>query len=153
MVEIRQATTGDVRQLLALVAEYWAFEGIAGFVPERVAAQLSRLLSSAELGAGWMAVEEGEAVGYLLAVQVFSLEYLGLTAEIDEFFVLASQRGRGVGAALLNTAEAEFGRRGYTQVSLQLSRTNPSALQFYRGLGYAQRADYGLLDKPLGLNA
>ncbi len=149
MVEIRQATITDVPQLLARVADYWAFEGIAGFEPGRVGAHLGRLLSCPELGAGWIAVAEGEVVGYLLAVQVFSLEYLGLTAEIDEFFVLASQRGRGVGAALLKTAEEEFVRRGYTQVSLQLSRTNSSAGYFYQGLGYVPRAGYELLDKRL----
>jgi GNAT superfamily N-acetyltransferase len=40
-------------------------------------------------------------------VYVFSLEHLGLMAEIDEFFVLSSQRGRGIGAELLKAAESE----------------------------------------------
>jgi GNAT superfamily N-acetyltransferase len=44
---------------------------------------------------------EGVAAGYLLAVYVFSLEHLGVTAEIDEFFVLQSRRRHGVGTEFL----------------------------------------------------
>ncbi len=57
----------------------------------------------------------------LLAVYVFSLEHLGITAEIDELFVLSSQGDRGIGAELLEVAESEFRRLGCTNVSLQLS--------------------------------
>ena len=149
MTRIRQATAGDVPALLPLVANYWGFEGIAGFEPQRVAAQLGRLLSEPSLGAGWIAVVEGVAVGYLLAVYVFSLEHLGLTAEIDEFFVLSSQRGHGVGAELLKTAEAEFARAGCTNISLQLSRGNDAARAFYHRHGYTGRSAYELLDKIL----
>src|ERR671910_330113 len=111
MARIQQATASDVPALLPLVAEYWRFEGLSGFDPQRVAAQLGRLLSEPRLGAGWIAVAEGVAAGYLLAVYVFSLEHLGLTAEIDEFYVLPSARSRRIGDELLKFAEAEFRRR------------------------------------------
>ena len=149
MTRIQQATASDVPALLPLVADYWSFEAIPGFEPQRVAAQLGRLLSQPGLGAGWVAVVEGVAVGYLLAVYVFSLEHLGLTAEIDEFFVSPSQRGHGVGAELLKTAESEFLRAGCTNVALQLSRDNDSARAFYHRHGYSERSAYELLDKRL----
>jgi GNAT superfamily N-acetyltransferase len=149
MTRIQQATASDVPALLPLVAEYWSFETIPGFEPQRVAAQLGRLLSAPGLGTGWIAVVEGAAVGYLLAVYVFSLEHLGVTAEIDEFFVLPSQRGHGVGAELLRCAEAEFVRAGCTNVALQLSRGNDAAREFYHRHGYTERSAYELLDKML----
>lgn len=149
MTQIRQATTNDVPVLLPLVEDYWNFEGIPGFESQRVAAQLARLLSEPRLGGGWIAFVGGVAVGYLLAVYVFSLEHLGLTAEIDEFFVLPQQRGHGVGLALLKTAECMFVRAGCTNVSLQLSRGNGSARTFYHNQGYTERSGYELLDKML----
>src|SRR5262245_7610872 len=149
MAHVQRATTSDVQALLTLMAQYWAFEAVPGFERQRVAAQLGRLLSEPGLGAGWIAVVEGVAVGYLLAVYVFSLEHLGLTAEIDEFFVSPSQRGRGVGAELLRCAEAEFWRAGCTSASLQLARDNDPARAFYHRRGYAERSRYELLDKML----
>ena len=149
MARIQRATTKDVATLLPLIAEYWNFEDIPGYEPERVTAQLTRLLSEPGLGAGWFAVSETVPVGYLLAVYVFSLEHLGLTAEIDEFFVVPTERGQGVGVGLLKAAEAEFVRVGCTNVSLQLSRKNNLARSFYHQNGYAERSGYELLDKML----
>jgi ribosomal protein S18 acetylase RimI-like enzyme len=149
MVQIWPAAASDVATLIPLVAEYWRFENISGFDPERVATQLTRLLSAPKLGAGWVASVDGVVAGYLLAVYVFSLEHLGLTAEIDEFFVLPTQRGQGAGAELLRIAEAEFVRAGCTNVSLQLSRSNDAARAFYRRHAYKERSGYELLDKML----
>ena len=146
---IRPATVSDVPRLLPLVAQYWSFEGISGFHKTRVAKQLGWLLSAPSLGTGWIAEADGVVVGYLLAVYVFSLEHLGLTAEIDELFVLPVRRGQGVGAQLLRAAEAEFARRGCTNAALQLSRANQAAREFYLRHAYRDRSGYELLDKNL----
>jgi len=149
MAEIRKATAADVPVLLPLVEAYWRFEDLEGFEPDRVAPQLTRFLSEPRQGAGGIAFAAGVRLGYLLAVYVFSLEHLGITAEIDEFFVLPSQRGQGIGAVLLDMAEQEFRRVGCTNVSLQLSRHNDSARTFYYRHEYVERSGYELLEKTL----
>jgi ribosomal protein S18 acetylase RimI-like enzyme len=148
--DIRLATTRDIPALLALVEQYWLFEDLAGFDGPGVSRELARALSTPGLASGWIALVKGQPVGYLLAVYVFSLEHLGLTAEIDEFFVLPSARGQGMGEELLRLAEAEFVRRGCTNVSLQLGHGNDRARTFYRAHGYGERAGFELLDKMLG---
>ena len=134
---------------MPLVAQYWSFEKISGFDPRIVTTQLRRLLSTPTLGAAWLATADDVVVGYLLAVYVFSLEHLGLTAEIDELFVGPEGRGQGAGAELLRAAEAEFVGAGCTNVSLQLGRQNEAAGAFYRRRGYRERSGYRLLDKRL----
>jgi ribosomal protein S18 acetylase RimI-like enzyme len=146
---IRPMAKGDIPALLRLVEEYWIFEDIAGFDAARVTKELERLLADPALGSGWVAWAGHDPAGYLLAVYVFSLEHLGLTAEIDEFFVLPSFRGREIGSELLGAAEAEFIRRNCTNVSLQLGHGNDSARAFYREHGYGERAGFELLDKML----
>ena len=149
MALVRKAETNDIATLLPLVADYWDFESIPGFDPASVAPQLERLLSTPSLGTGWIAFTDTIAVGYLLAVYVFSLEHMGITAEIDEFFVKPAGRDSGVGAELLRMAETEFIRVGCTNVSLQLSRENDSARRFYHRFGYAERSGFELLEKEL----
>ena len=148
--EIRPVAAQDVPALVGLVEQYWLFEDIPHFDGTRVGRELVRALGDPRLMSGWIARVNDEAVGYLLAVYVYSLEHLGLTAEIDEFFVLPSARSRGIGEGLLRLAEAEFVRRGCTNVALQLGRGNDRALVFYRAHGYEGRAGYDLLDKMLG---
>jgi GNAT superfamily N-acetyltransferase len=146
---VRRAAAGDIPALLALVEQYWAFEAITGFDSARVGTELKRLFADPPLGAGWFAEANGRPAGYLLAVYVFSLEHLGLTAEIDEFFVLPSCRGHGAGSQLLQAAEAEFARMKCTNVCLQLGCGNDAAREFYRRHGYSDRAGFELLDKTL----
>jgi GNAT superfamily N-acetyltransferase len=147
--EIRRATVRDTAMLLGLVEQYWRFEGIAGFDAARVAPQLQRLLADADLGCGWLAFHDDAPAGYLLAVYVFSLEHLGLTAEIDEFFVLPEFRSQGAGGRLLRAAETTFIAAGCTSVALQLARNNEPGRAFYRRHGYSARAGYELMDKAL----
>ena len=92
---------------------------------------------------------DGVTAGYLLAVQVFSLEHRGLTAEVDELFVGSGHRAAGLGRRLLQAAESEFAARGCTNVSLQLGRGNDAGRAFYLSQGYAPRAGFELLEKPL----
>jgi GNAT superfamily N-acetyltransferase len=147
---VRRANTGDTAALLALVAQYWEFERLPGFSPAAVRSPLERLLSSPALGAVWVATDSQQPFGYLILVYVFSLEHQGMTAEIDEFFVVPDHRASGVGSQLLREAEAESVRQGCTNISLQISTSNRRAKEFYARRGYSQRSGFQLLEKALG---
>lgn len=151
MPEIRVATNADVSALLELVKAYWTFEGIPGYDPALLAPQLRRVLDEPRLGCGWIALEGGMAAGYLVVLYVFSLEHLGPTAEIDEFFVRPECRGRGIGSGLLRRAETEVIRAGCTRMSLQLGRSNEHGRRFYSRHGFARREGFELLVKQLGI--
>jgi len=150
-MDIRAATIEDMPPLLELIRAYWEFEEIDGFEPERVGSLLHRLLREPRLGAIWVAESQSTLVGYLVAVYVLSLEYGGLMAEIDEFFVMPEARSHGVGARLLAAAEAALAAQACVRLQLQLGINNHGARGFYRRHGYAERAGYQLLDKPLAL--
>ena len=146
---IRVATAGDVTALLGLIREYWDFEHIDGFDAERLSPVLDELLARPGFGCTWIVEDGRDAVGYLVAVYVYSLEHAGLTAEIDEFYLQPAWRSAGTGRRLLGIAEEEFARAGCTNVSFQIGRTNSGARRFYERCGYAAREGYDLMDKTL----
>jgi ribosomal protein S18 acetylase RimI-like enzyme len=146
---IRPATTDDVASMIQLVGQYWRFEAIEGFDSSKIQALLKRVIAEPALGQAWLATVEGRSAGYLLAVFVFSLEYQGLTAEIDELFVSPDHRGQGLGGRLLDTAEESFRARGCTKVFLQVGRDNDEARAFYRSRGFRGRNGFALVDKNL----
>ena len=148
-VQIRAARPPDVPLLLPLIEQYWRFEHIDGFDPARITPVLTRVLSDMRLGRAWIAYDGDVAAGYLLGVFVFSLEYQGLTAIIDELFVLPDHRSLGLGRRLLEVAETQFRGQGCTSVSLELGRANVIARAFYASLGYEHRAGFELLNKNL----
>ena len=148
-MKIQPAGPTDVEVLLPMVEQYWRFEAIEGFDATRMRKLLTRVLEDEHLGRAWVATVYGEPAGYLLAVYVFSLEHQGVTAEIDEFFVLPPHRGLGLGHQMLAVAEAQFRVEGCTNVSLQLGRSNDAARKFYRSNGFEDRAGFDLVSKKL----
>lgn len=76
------------RQRLALDLITTTPDCLLGFDEARVTTALRRQLGDARMAAGWVAMAADMPVGYLLAVYVLSLEHLGLTAEIDEFYIV-----------------------------------------------------------------
>jgi GNAT superfamily N-acetyltransferase len=148
-MRIRHAALPDVPQLLSLVRRYWEFEGIGPFEALRTELVLEGLLAHAARGTIWVADEDGRFQGYLILVFVVSVEHGGLMAEIDELYVCEGQREHGTGGALLEACEAELRQRGCVRLQLQLGLTNEAARGFYTRRGFAARAGFTLLDKPL----
>lgn len=148
-MQVRLAEPADVPRLLGLVREYWDFEDIAGFDAARSGTLLTRLCVEPALGRAWLAESAGRLRGYLIAVRVLSLEHQDVIAEIDEFFVLPGARAHGVGAALLDAAQAALAADGCPRLQLQLGVGNSAARAFYERRGFSARDAYELLDKAL----
>jgi GNAT superfamily N-acetyltransferase len=148
-VNVRPAMVVDIPQLLVLTQGYWDFEGITGFNPQRIELLLRQLVGTPSLGGAWVAEVEARLLGYAIVVQVLSLEHQGLIGEIDEFFVLPEVRSCGIGTALLAALETALAGNGCVRLELQLGIANSQARAFYQRQGFAARAGYQLLDKPL----
>jgi GNAT superfamily N-acetyltransferase len=149
-VQVRAAALADVPGIAAMVEQYWRLEAIRGFERRSVESTLRELLSHPEHGGCWVADNDRTPCGYLTAVYMLSVEHGGSMAEIDEFFVEATHRSSGVGSRLIAAAEQDMAALGIKRVQLQLKRGNELGLKFYERRGFTRRADYELLDKPLG---
>lgn len=58
---------------------------------------------------------------------------------IDTLCVNERFRGCGIGTALINQAEKIGKQKGYTRISLNVDRDNPSAKKLYKSLGYHEQ--------------
>jgi ribosomal protein S18 acetylase RimI-like enzyme len=76
----------------------------------------------------WLAERDGETVGCALHWR---------TGWLKDLAVRASERGRGVGTALVRQGLAEFARRGIHRVGLKVDAANPTgAVRLYERLGF-----------------
>ena len=58
------------------------------------------------------------------------------SADLSDLYVVPAYRSRGIGTRLMDAAEAEVRRRGFTQLGLDVSTDNPRARVFYERRGY-----------------
>jgi GNAT superfamily N-acetyltransferase len=146
---IRPARDSDADKIATLVALYWKFEDIAGFDRPGITTLLEDFLRQPQRGHCWVAEEDGQLKGYLLAVYLFSLENRGMMAEIDELFVIEEKRSSHIGTAMLETACDAMAKQGISRVQLQLGSQNSSGKRFYEQHGFSPLRGYDVLNKSL----
>ncbi|MDQ3823770.1 MAG: GNAT family N-acetyltransferase [Actinomycetota bacterium] len=93
----------------------------------------------------WVA-SEGDAI---VGASVCGWKEAGDWGWVGTLGVLPSHRGRGIGAALLHTAFAEFWRRGERRVALGVAADNPSATGLYERAGMRVLYTIVLYEKEL----
>jgi ribosomal protein S18 acetylase RimI-like enzyme len=93
------------------------------------------------LGVFLIAWLNGEAVGYITAHWRASPRSPdewkdGFTAYLEDLIVAEQQRGRGIGGAIMETAEKMAQERGLVRVTLGVGVENEGARRLYERLGY-----------------
>ena len=82
--------------------------------------------------------DNGKIVGCLQLTFIPGLSRTGMwRGQIEAVRVAASQRGTGVGQAMVSAAVQECRRRGCGLVQLTTDQTRPDAHRFYASLGFA----------------
>jgi GNAT superfamily N-acetyltransferase len=144
---VRAAGHGDIPRLVALMAEFY---GEAGFpLPADAAARtFAALLDDPRLGRVWVLEADGEPAGYAVLTVAYSMEYGALRGFVDDLFVRAPFRGRGLAAAALaeirRTAEALDVRA----LLVETGAENDAAVRVYRRAGFEDEGRL-LLSLPL----
>jgi GNAT superfamily N-acetyltransferase len=101
--------------------------------PVVLAARLEQLL----LGGNVLALLAGDpATGVALVTLRPNVWFAGPVALLDELYVVATQRGRGIGTALLKAAEQECRTRGSALLEINVDGDDTDARRFYERHGY-----------------
>jgi ribosomal protein S18 acetylase RimI-like enzyme len=144
---VRLATLTDVDALVRLMRQYRAETNIT--LSEHTAARaFETLLDDSRLGQVWMIEDDGHSAGYVVLTVSFSVEYSGLRGFIDEFYVAAQYRRRGLGHSALEEVKRACRRRGVRALLVDTARTNEPALSAYRRAGFTD-AGRAVLSLPL----
>ena len=147
-VRLDLATEETFAQLLQLVRAYHEFEGVEldDQTRERV---LRPLLGESTLGRIWLVAAAGQIVGYVALCFGYSIEFAGRDAFVDEVFVEAAHRGRGIGRQVLARVTSEAAALGIRALHLEVARTNPRAQKLYAGLGFRARERFFLMSQRI----
>lgn len=146
-----EATPHDLEALWPQVTALHAHEGLPA-PGDAVRSALRRLLGDERHGKAFVVRDGAGVAAYLVLTAGYSLEYGGETLLVDELFVRDRERGRGLGSALLDAAEAYAKARGVGALLIEVGTGNPQAHRLYGRRGFVQH-DRHLMAKRLGLAA
>jgi GNAT superfamily N-acetyltransferase len=149
-VNYRVVEIADLTLLLKLVQEFHETEKLA-FDEEVDRDVLEKFLADSSLGQVWLIEQADEAIGYIILTLGYSLEYRGLDAFIDEFYLRSKYRGRGIGTQTLAFVEDACRVLGIQALHLEVDFENPDAQRLYHRVGY-QRHQRFLMTKNLAVS-
>lgn len=141
------ATQADLEILVQFMREYYEFDHLP-FDEQVARAAVEQFIGDNSLGCLWLIHYDAEAVGYLVLTLGYSLEYGGRDAFIDEVYIRASHRGRGVGQRALAFAEETCRSLDVRALHLEVERENTNAHALYRKVGFVNHDRY-LLTKRI----
>lgn len=137
-VTLMQATMADLDAALPLVERFFAEEGFHAS-PEQMRRQLLGLLADDQC-AVFLACQGEDVVGVATVTTNSGIE-LGLSAEMEDLYVLPAVRGLGVGAALIETVKGWCRARGCGLVSVVVTPEGQAAhdlIGYYRRRGFVE---------------
>ena len=132
---IRPATTGDLPPVIALIralAEFEALPGPDDAAAARFTVDFARTPPRFEL---LVAEIDGAIVGYALFFPVYSTFLARPSLYLEDLYVDASARGRGIGAAFMRRLAVMATERGCGRFEWSVLDWNVRAQEFYRSLG------------------
>ena len=135
---VRVAAPADRDVLVGLMAEFYA-ESTEPFDAERSAEAFGRILGDDALGRVWLFEIGEEAAGYVVMTLGFSMEYSGRDAFVDDLFVRAPYRRRGLGSEAMTVVMEECRRRDVLALHLEVDRRNLAAKELYRQYGFRDK--------------
>ncbi|HMO64908.1 MAG TPA: GNAT family N-acetyltransferase [Verrucomicrobiota bacterium] len=134
-MELRPATAADLDQVLPLVADFYAAFGFP-WDAGRKRALLAGLVEQPAWGALWLIETGGQIAGYVLVAHHFSLEFDGRVGLVDEFWIAAPHRGRGIGGRALELLAERLQQSGIRTLRLEVAASHADAAALYARHGF-----------------
>ena len=127
---IRHAQPGDAAVLAQLMCEL-GYETTKSEMQMRL-----QRIATDERYRTFVAVRDGNACGMIGTLTYPSIEHNDPSGRIVALVILRTMRRRGIGRALLATAEKDFAQRGIRRIGLNTQLAREDAHKFYESLGY-----------------
>jgi GNAT superfamily N-acetyltransferase len=143
--EFNALTAGTLERALGMMGSLYSEAGAAHH-GERARRAAEGLMANPELGGVWLIHVsdervngervDGQPVGYLCVTLCYSLEFDGRFALLDELYLEAAWRGKGIGAQAIAFATEWSRARGLAAIRLEVAHTNSREIELYRHEGF-----------------
>ena len=120
----------DISTITQMMQDFYAIDNYPMDV--EVAKNLfHEFISNENLGKSWLIYSENEIVGYIILTFIFSFEYGGKIAFVDELFIKETARGKGIGKEAIQFIQREVPKLSLKLLYLEVEPHNENAQKLY----------------------
>jgi ribosomal protein S18 acetylase RimI-like enzyme len=134
---VRPCQFDDLPAVLNLITQ---LAEVSGNTKEFQLAQMERVFNKMqswpEIYSNYVYISDGKVTGFISIVFYRTFFHRVGTAQVNELVIDQAYRGKGIGHALMKTAEDEARLRGMDELEVGTESTNVAAQKFYRKYGF-----------------
>ena len=130
MTTFKPLEISDISIITKMMQDFYAIDNYPMDV--EVAKKLfQEFISNEHLGKSWLMYSENEIVGYIILTFIFSFEYGGKIAFVDELFIQETARGKGIGKEAIQFIQREVPKLSLKLLYLEVEPHNENAQKLY----------------------
>ena len=130
MTTFKTLEISDIEVITQMMQDFYAIDNYPMDV--EVAKNLfQEFISNEHLGKSWLIYTENEIVGYIILTFIFSFEYGGKIAFVDELFIKETARGKGFGKEAIQFIQQEVPKLSLKLLYLEVEPHNENAQKLY----------------------
>ena len=135
MITFQPLNSSFIERTVLLMQEFYAIDNYTIDVTVSIGL-FQEFIINEHLGKAWLIFHNNEAVGYLILTFVFSFEYRGKIAFLDELFVTETARDKGIGSKAMDFVKAESQKLSLKLIYLEVEPHNSNAQNLYLAHGF-----------------
>lgn len=130
LITFNSLATHQIETIIQMMQDFYAIDNYP--IDIDVSKKLfQEFISNDNLGKAWIIYDDDEIVGYVILTFVFSFEYQGKIAFIDELFIKESARGKGIGSYTIQFIKEQIPKLSLKLLYLEVENHNENAQKLY----------------------
>lgn len=130
MTTFKPLEIADIEIITQMMQDFYAIDNYPMDV-EVTKTLFQEFISNEHLGKSWLIYSENEIVGYIILTFIFSFEYGGKIAFVDELFIKEIARGKGFGKEAIQFIQQEVPKLSLKLLYLEVEPHNENAQKLY----------------------
>ncbi|TDE01848.1 GNAT family N-acetyltransferase [Flavobacterium sandaracinum] len=135
MITFKTLTLSDIETVVSMMQEFYAIDNYPMDI-EVSKALFQEFISNENLGKAWLIFSDNEIVGYVILTFIFSFEYQGRIAFLDELYLNENARGKGIGSQAIQFVVEESKKLALQLIYLEIENHNQNAQKLYIASGF-----------------
>ncbi len=128
-------THSDIDSITAMMSAFYAIDGYPMDI-DKSKKMFIEFIENENLGKAWLIIFEDKIIGYIILTFVFSFEYGGKIAFVDELYLSENARGKGFGRSSIDFIKNEAAKLSLKLLYLEVEEHNSNAQQLYLSSGF-----------------
>ena len=130
MITFQNLQKSQIDSIVSMMQDFYAIDNYPIHIEE--SKQLfETFIANPNLGKAWLIYNDEEVIGYVILTFIFSFEYKGILAFLDELYIKKEYQGKGFGKQAVQFIQQESSQLNVKMLYLEVEQHNENAQKLY----------------------